>query len=153
MTGNRRLPRIATWLSWSALIGYAAVLLTLTHLPKPPGVFEGQNDKTLHFMAYFVLGGLLYVTAALSAPKLNYLTLGILTLGIIFAAIDESTQPLFGRHSDLLDFRSDVIGLVCAIGPLAILRYVLTMRRRPKNEKQPTTLPESAGQSISNYDA
>lgn len=119
-------------LIWSALAVYVCLLLTLTHMPRPPGMFEGQNDKNLHFLAYFVLASLMYVAAAITFPRRNYLVLIVLLIGIVFGAIDETTQTYFGRHSDLLDFRADVIGLITGITPLAVLRYTIQRRvRRP----------------------
>lgn len=106
------------------LTAYALLLVTLTHIPKPPGVFEGHSDKTLHLLAYMTLGALGYVAAALQFPNRRGLALWVVLVGTVFAAIDESTQPMFGRHADLFDFRSDMIGLILAVSIVAGARWV-----------------------------
>lgn len=123
------MPSMARRMAWAVLILYALVLLTLTHIPKPRGVFEGQNDKTLHLLAYLALGSFAYVSAALQFPTRRGLALWIVILGAVFAALDESTQPIFHRHADLFDFRSDMLGLIVAVCAMAVMRHVLRRLR------------------------
>ncbi len=123
--------RVINAACWIALTAYVSVLLTLTHLPKPPGIFEGQNDKTLHFMAYFTLGVLASTASYAQFRSRSAIVWCVLVAGAIFAALDEATQPIFGRHADLLDYRADLIGLTCGIGVVAAIRWICLRRRKP----------------------
>lgn len=111
---------------------YATVLLTLTHMPKPPGVFEGQSDKTLHFTAYMILAWLVYLVLFSYRPGQNYRLAKVLIVCMIFGAVDESTQPLFGRSADVRDYLFDVLGIIvgsgfAAAGCFVVRRYVAGM--------------------------
>lgn len=113
------------WIGWIALGSYVALLLTLTHLPKPPGVFEGHNDKTLHLLAYFALGCCAYFASAVTLPGRRWIWVWVLIGGSLFALFDETTQPFFKRSADVFDWIADVIGLTIAIMVGLIVRWGL----------------------------
>lgn len=117
-----------TWLLAAATIGYTAVLVFATHYPNPQ-LLVGRNppsDKTLHLVAYGVLGFL--VTATLgSAGRSSARTL--LTAGAalaMFGVVDEATQPLpwFRRHADPLDWLFDCVGIAGGILAVATILAV-----------------------------
>jgi VanZ family protein len=119
--------RIAAWI----VLGlYLALMLTLTHMPRPPGILENRPDKPLHFTGYFALGLIAFTTAALTFPARSGISLIIVLAGLAFAAFDESTQPLFHRTSDILDWRADAIGLITGVILLGFTRFLLRHRRR-----------------------
>lgn len=122
--------RAVVWLLFGC---YVLQLLTLTHLPVPPHVFEGVSDKKLHFFAFLMLGGLGYSAIVLSFPKQRGLTSICIFVGCVFAAVDESTQPLFNRFADIHDWGYDVLGLVTAIWSLSLIRMIT--RRAASVEK------------------
>jgi VanZ family protein len=98
---------------------YTVVLVAATHYPNPQELLEYnslvQSDKTLHFIAYGILGLLVGATLA-SAGRHTLRTLALALLALaLFAAVDEATQPLFGRYADVLDWGYDCIGLVGGI--------------------------------------
>ena len=110
---RRRLARPLMALS----LAYAVLLVWATHHPKPvdflgPG---GPSDKTLHFLAYGLLG--LCVAATLvAAGRCDRRSLTFVLLGlVVFAALDEVTQPAFGRNAELLDWVYDIVGLAVGI--------------------------------------
>lgn len=112
------------------LCAYATVLLTLTHIPKPPGVFEGHSDKTLHFMAYTVLALLVYLVLFTYRPEQNYRFIKTVIVCMIFGVVDESTQPFFGRSADVRDYLFDLLGIVfgswlAAVGCFVVRRYLV----------------------------
>lgn len=114
-----------TWLLAATTIGYTAVLVFATHYPNP-ALLVGRNppsDKTLHFVAYGVLGFLVTATLA-SAGRSSTRTL--LTAGAalaLFGVIDEATQPLpwFRRHADPLDWVFDCVGIAGGILAVATI--------------------------------
>jgi VanZ family protein len=118
--------RVCRWVAWIALASYVVILLTMTHLPRPPGVLEGRNDKTLHFLAYFVLGCCAYFATAVTLPDRKWIGVWLLISGSLFALIDETTQPFFKRHADVFDWIADIIGLSAAMIVAMTIHWGLT---------------------------
>jgi len=89
-------------------IAYTVVLVTATHYPKPGDVLDllpaTPSDKALHFIAYGILatlvGSTLIVAERWTARSLATMVVCLAA----FAAVDEATQPLFGRYADVLDW-------------------------------------------------
>jgi VanZ family protein len=93
---------------------YWVTLFTATHWPKLPNLDLPGKDKTMHVVAYAILAGLL----------LNVLTgrdwlrrgMGVAAAAVavvaMAGALDEWTQPYFGRTCDLFDWLADVSGAV-----------------------------------------
>ncbi len=97
------------------LAAYWLMMFVGTHLPafadfSPRSI----NDKTKHFAAFFVLGGLMcYVT---NSSRWLYRFTAIGFAGMAYAAVDEATQHFVpGRHPDPMDFVADAAGLWTAI--------------------------------------
>ncbi|MFM8708287.1 MAG: VanZ family protein, partial [Planctomycetia bacterium] len=112
--GSSAGPRLRRLLSL-ATAGYAIALAVATHYPRPQEILVrlgagGVTDKVQHVVAYTVLGLLAAVTLASWnrwALRNLVLLLGVLAL---FGAIDEVTQPLFGRMADPADWVGDCVG-------------------------------------------
>jgi VanZ family protein len=103
---------------------YTLVLVFATHYPRPEELLgpNPPSDKTLHFMAYGLLGLLAAATLAASgrwSPRAAAIGLAALAA---FAVIDEVTQPFFGRQAEPLDWVYDVFGLVAGIAVVATAR-------------------------------
>ncbi len=126
-----RLPPAVIRLLDAAAAVYFGVLLYATHHPKPQNLLgpTPPNDKLLHLFAYGALGGI--VATALAArggwktPRSGAAVFVPLSL---FAAIDESTQPFFGRSADQVDWAYDGIGLLMGIA--AVTTVVVSWNRR-----------------------
>jgi len=121
---------------------YAAVLVYATHHPKPAELV-GPNppgDKTLHVIAYTLLGGVVAAAVA-SRGGWNWRSAAALFVALaLFAAADEITQPLAGRFADILDWAYDEVGLVAGIGAVtaaALLLRPVVIRRAGRWEKSP----------------
>jgi len=115
---GRRLVRPLTALT----VAYATTLVWATHHPKPAGLLgpNAPSDKTLHFVAYGLLGGLV-TTTLLAAGRYRRRSLAVWFSGLlVFAALDELTQPPFGRHAEPLDWLYDAIGLAVGIGCVVV---------------------------------
>lgn len=119
----------------AATVGYSLLLVWATHYPKPEDILgpNPPSDKALHFIAYGLLGLLMATTLAASRhwSRRNAI---ILAVALALAAIvDESTQPLFGRAAEALDWVFDVIGIVGGIAAVVITRDLLgRSSRRPQ---------------------
>ncbi len=115
----RRHPAIA-WTLWAA---YWLVLLTLTHLPPRFIGHPPVTDKTLHVLAYTTLAGLLYVALWATWPR-RPIVRWVLGCICVLGALDEWTQPMFGRSCELLDWVADVSGAIVAVGMLMLIRRI-----------------------------
>lgn len=102
-------------------IAYTAVLLFATHHPRPQELLgpEAPGDKTLHFFAYGVLGGITSAAIAARGGWRARSAFALFAILALFAAADEITQPLFGRFADAADWAFDEVGLVAGIGSLS----------------------------------
>lgn len=103
---------------------YTLVLVFATHYPRPEELLgpNPPSDKTLHFIAYGLLGLLVAATLAVSGRWSMRAALATLAWLAVFAAIDELTQPLFKRQAEPLDWVYDVLGLVAGIAVVAAAR-------------------------------
>jgi VanZ family protein len=95
---------------------YWLLLAVATHLPKVPQPMELEvSDKWQHYVAYCGLAFLMtFWLAARRAPSW-FALLCVLAAAMAYGALDEVTQPLFGRDAELLDFRADTLGAASGI--------------------------------------
>ncbi|MEX0866515.1 MAG: VanZ family protein [Pirellulales bacterium] len=100
----------------------SAILLVLvwsgaflaTHLPKMPSVVP-SSDKTLHFLGFMVLAGVLGLFLAVRRQFAFRWLAAMLAVLAVYAAFDELTQMLVpNRHADWRDWVADMNG--AAIG-------------------------------------
>ncbi len=96
---------------------YALALFAATHWPKltPPGM-EYRSDLFIHAGVLCVWTCLLYATAwiggcACGKRRLVWTSL----VALCYAVFDESTQPMFNRHFDLMDIAADSAGVLLAL--------------------------------------
>jgi VanZ family protein len=103
-------------------VAYAVTLVLATHYPKPEQLLGryGHADKLLHFVAYFLLA--VFVAAAVwGAGRWSRRAALIVAIALAaFGAVDEMTQPLFGRTADMLDWAADCAGIAVGILLVAI---------------------------------
>lgn len=114
--GNRA-SALAPRISRVALAAYVSLLVFSTHSPYAGKVASGAtfSDKTLHFVAYAVLSFL--ALAALDSHRRGAWkkVVKLFVVLAIFGALDELTQPPFGRTADWLDWYADLCGLAAGI--------------------------------------
>jgi VanZ family protein len=136
--GRRLNTRLRTALPW--ITGaYTVLLVCATHSPRPqeilgsgPGV---PSDKTMHVVAYFLLSGLAAATLVArghwTVARVAWLAVGL----VLFAAIDEVTQPFFSRFADRVDWVADCAGIALGIGAVAAVVTALKRRARAGGER------------------
>ena len=121
MIALRRLIIVALVLYW----GFA---LTMTHMPHPPPVGPQVSDKLIHFLAYGLLSGLLFLAVWMSRPNMRWLPGVVLGIIVAYAAFDEITQPIFGRDCEFADWAADSSAGVVAVTILGMIRHLLQRR-------------------------
>lgn len=92
---------------------YWLMLLTATHLPPAELPKTHVSDKIEHFTAYGVLTFLLSLAIG---QRNGRLPAAVITCAMVltYGAIDELTQPPFGRSCDIHDWYADAAGAVTA---------------------------------------
>ncbi len=110
-----------------ALVLYWPGIFILTHIPMSVmPLFEVHvSDKTLHFLAYFVLVFLLWF-AINPNTKMHWRKPAmwwILFVVVWYGVFDEWLQGYVGRDPDIVDFLADLGGSVAALILLSILNF------------------------------
>ncbi len=94
----------------AAFAVYTAALLTATHWPglaiRGP---ISRTDLVIHFGAFFVWTTLLWLSGLVGRGAWR-----VLLVGLAFAVLDETTQPLFRRVFDVLDLVANGAGVGAA---------------------------------------
>ena len=105
----RRAILIACVVAW-------LVEMIATHIPAPRVPHFHVSDKAVHAVAYFLLGGLFWLTLRAYGMRRWKRTLYVLVTLTVYAALDELTQELVtGRHAAVGDWLADMVGLVAAV--------------------------------------
>jgi VanZ family protein len=144
-TDERRakLPVISSiWRPWgprilaAATAVYSVVLVFTTHYPRPGELLDillrghaAPSDKSLHFMAYGVLGLLAAATAWAYGSAL-----GLAAALAAAAVIDELTQPLFNRFAEPLDWVCDAVGIVLGVLAIVLVRRAVLSLSLPRQQ-------------------
>ncbi len=109
------------------LVLYWPGIFILTHIPMPvpPFLEIHVSDKTLHFLAYFILIFLLWF-AMNPNTKINWrkpAVWWILFVVAWYGVFDEWLQGYVGRDPDVMDFLADLGGSVAALIVLSIMNF------------------------------
>lgn len=101
-----------------------------THLPPEDISDIHMSDKTAHCIGYGVLATLLVGTLIFFGRTRVFRI--VLTLGILltYGAVDELTQPLFGRWASFWDWVADATGVVVALAFWETVQYCADVLRR-----------------------
>jgi len=109
--------------AWSI---YLVIAFTLTHSPADDVEFATDilGDVVLHAAGYAILGILsIWVAAAHRRPLTFRRVAAVYGLILVYALIDEWTQPWVGRSCELTDWLADAAGaLVGVLAATAVIR-------------------------------
>ena len=115
----------------TTLLALWIAALVLSHFPVERLPEMSTSDKRLHFAGFFLLSGLLLLSLAAYGVRHSRRIPIALVMMVLYAAIDETTQPWFNRSCDSRDFLADVLGAVAAIVGGAALVVVQRKVRTP----------------------
>ena len=139
------MPRTPSFLRssslWLAIAGiYWLLLFAATHWPRSvPGIGQGHLDKVVHFAAFALLVALVAVACASRVGRLTWSALVAVVLVVaIYGAIDEVSQPLFGRYCHLYDWLADVAGAATGAAFFALIGNRLVARFLSTGDTQAT---------------
>ncbi len=131
---------------WAVVaIGYWVALMVATHVPSDLApAHTGSWDKVAHFAGFALLGLFCGVAWRLTFKSFGLREAVAILLALsIYAALDECTQPWFGRNCDPIDWACDMagatVGLIAAFVTIAVVTF---FRRTPRI---PTTAVAAAG--------
>ncbi len=114
-----------------ACVGAWVVEMIATHIPAPRAPHLHVSDKALHAIAYFLLGGLFWLTLRAYGMGRWKRTLYVLVTLTVYAALDELTQELVtGRHAAVGDWLADMVGLVTVVILTELVAAVLRSKAR-----------------------
>lgn len=105
---------------------YWIILLVLTSLPSTMAITSGVSDKIEHFLAYALLGVLVFLTLKLQKKYLTFNKNAVvcaILIASIYGILDELHQLFIkGRSCDIKDWTADFFGAAIAV---LITNYVL----------------------------
>ena len=124
---RRKFLRTLLWITtacvWAGL--FVATHIPATRLPDVP-----TSDKLNHFLAYFGLSALIYVSTWITNPSRRWTAALVLAIAMVYGAIDELLQPFVNRHADVNDWLFDVLGAASAVTLLSIVRRIIRPHAR-----------------------
>lgn len=110
----------------TCLLVYWPGLFILTHIPVPDiARRSGMSDKIMHMLAYLVLVFFFWHTIS-PHSRVNWKKVKvwlILGLMVVYSAIDEYLQGRTGRSADVMDFLSDLIGIILGLSILTFFSF------------------------------
>ena len=126
------LEKRKVWLIYIPLCVYWLVLFTATSLPIDQLPSIGLSDKINHFIAFFILSVLLYLTLKFQRKNrffFNKAYLVTIVICLIYGALDEIHQMWIpGRYSEVLDWLADGLGAFAGLVVVTILINKLNYR-------------------------
>jgi VanZ family protein len=120
------LSRLNAGRLWQLLLAaYWLAMLAGTHTPpRFHAVREELSDKLVHFAAYAGLAWLLAMAWQTSVGQLNRRHLRWAWLAImLYAVLDEVTQPPFGRDASVWDLLADALGSATGLFVFTLTRH------------------------------
>lgn len=104
------------------LIAFWIVLIVATHAPRVPEVVSVEpTDKIAHLGGYGLLGLLVGLSWALWYGYRWLAAIGLLVAIAAHAALDEATQPMFGRYADITDWYADIVGAALGLAAAGLV--------------------------------
>lgn len=111
-------------LLWTVTTLYWIVIFVSTHIPVERLPKLPLSDKTEHVVMMGVLASLLMIVVPLSKPRWNA-PVAVLTICMIYGAIDEWLQIPVNRSCDLFDWYADTTGAAIGVVVVSAVRRVV----------------------------
>ena len=111
-------------------VGLWIVACVLTHLPPGEVPDFHTSDTYLHTVGFGGLASWFLLTLVSFRTRTLPRMLLVIAVMAAYAALDENTQPFFGRSCELRDWVNDMIGTTIAVALWEIAFWA--MRRRQK---------------------
>lgn len=102
-------------------LGMATAILVASHLPKGILPSFGIHYRVQHAVAYGLLAALC-LAATRGRGGLVGALLAVAAVAVV-GALDEATQPVFGRQGNLLDWLTDLGGACLAVAAWLAIRW------------------------------
>ena len=105
---------------------YWPVLFALAHIPIPQLVQEaGVSDKSVHFLSYLILVFFLWFSFNFDRKVVwrRASVWLVLFLIVLYAVFDEFSQTFVGRTCDVMDFTTDIVGVLTGLVMFSIFGF------------------------------
>jgi VanZ family protein len=124
IASETNLQRVPSSIRTVVLVVCLAAAFITTHIPLSSISLPSSGDKYLHFLGFTALGGAAYWSFNNRAgPRSTvFMFVGL----VLYGAIDELTQPPFGRDCEFFDWLLD-----CGGGALGLALGRLVFRAHP----------------------
>ena len=103
---------------------------TLTHMSSGNVPDFHVGDKTLHTAGFAGLASAFGVTLLAFGVRRRRRLVLMFVVMLAYGAIDEWTQPWFGRGCDFTDWLHDVVGTIIAVGVVELIAWIVGERKR-----------------------
>ena len=111
IASENNLQRIPQGTRTFIFCGCLAAAFVTTHLPPSAASIPRVSDKPLHFLGFIIIGGLLAWRNSAASDRKAWSKLPPACAALaLYAAIDELTQPPFGRDCEFYDWLADCGG-------------------------------------------
>ena len=133
-------PSVYRWPSRRILAAICGIWWALsavaTHVPIETLPSRAPGPPALHVIGYTLLTGLFLTTLiAYGVRPWRRLVVAVFVI-VVYAAVDEATQPWFGRDGTVDDWLADLAGMVFALAmievPAALARFRQGVVRRSR---------------------
>ena len=119
-------------LIWTLTAIYWVFICIMTHLPPDKVPKPDVSDKTEHVVAYGLLAGMIHLCLWPRRWTMLKTASLVLCVALVYGALDEITQPIFGRDCSILDWLADAAGAIIAVMIMTIACRVLPSKAPPE---------------------
>ena len=116
---------------WSVTVVYWITIFIVTHIPLPPPQGPTISDKTIHGIAYLLLGSLLFISGCFLSTRRWTIAGWVIGICLVYGAIDEVLQGFVNRSPELGDWLADASGALLGVS-LCLAAHAIAARRSPR---------------------
>jgi len=124
--------KLLRWLIWIATGVFWCICVWLTHTGDVPPLPGPQGDKARHYLGYGALAGAWFLSYWAWKRSTKRAWLVVIGLGAVYAALDEITQPMFGRDCEFWDWMADMGGTLTAAASMTLSAWLISRALQKK---------------------